>query len=93
MKLENVVKGEVYLLKTKDKALKSLKKDFSERQIENIVNNTYNDDYFHINENEVTKVKVVAIDSCDEAYNVSIELYEDEEVSAWTNAYCLKKIK
>ena len=93
MKLENVVKGQVYILKTKDKALKSLKKDFSERQIENIVNNTYDDDYFHMNENEVTKVKVVIIDSFDEAYNVRIELCDDKEIEAWTNAHCLKKIK
>ena len=93
MKLENIKVGELYQLKTVKKAKKSLEETnlFNSFDIEEVVDNTYNDKAYLLFA-EAQIVKVEHIDNKDSKFNIRIES-EYGEVSAWTNSNCLKKIK
>ena len=93
MKLENIKVGELYQLKTVKKAKKSLEETnlFNSFDIEEVVDNTYNDKAYLLFA-EAQIVKVENIDNKDSKFDIRIES-EDGEVSAWTNSNCLKKIK
>ena len=93
MKLENIKVGELYQLKTVKKAKKSLEETnlFNSFDIEEVVDNTYNDKAYLLFA-EAQIVKVEYIDKKDSKFDIRIES-EDGKVSAWTNSNCLKKIK
>ena len=93
MKLENIKVGELYQLKTVKKAKKSLEETnlFNSFDIEEVVDNTYNDKAYLLFA-EAQIVKVENIDNKDSKFDIRIES-EDGEVSAWTNSNCLKKVK
>ena len=94
MKLKNIKIGELYQLKTVKKAKKSLEESnlLNFLDVEEVIDNTYNDTaYLLFTEGQII-VKVEYIDSGDSKLNIRIES-EDGEVSAWTNSNCLKKIK
>ena len=91
MKLENIKIGESYQLKTIKKSKKALESLFCTVDVEEVINNTYTDEEdYSLVEGQI--VKVECIDNGDSKFNIEIES-EDGEVSAWTNAHCLKKIK
>ena len=90
MKLKNIKIWESYQLKTVKKAKKALESLFCTVDVEEVINNTYTDEDF----TEGQIVKVEYIDNKDSKFNINIKIEsEDGEVSAWTNAHCLKKIK
>ena len=90
MKLKNIKIGESYQLKTVEKSKKALESLFCTVDVEEVINNTYTDEDYSSTEGQIVKVEY--IDSGDSKFNIKIES-EDEEVSTWTNAHCLKKIK
>ena len=93
MKLKKIKIGKSYQLKTPEKARKALKEiNFLDSvDVEKVINNTYTDEYCSFfAEGQI--VKVDYIDSGDYRFNIRIE-NEDEKISIWTNAHCLKKIK
>ena len=92
MKLENIKIGESYQLKTIKKSKKALESLFCTVDVEEVINNTYTDEDEDYSLVEGQIVKVEYIDNKDSKFNVGIES-EDGEVSIWTNAHCLKKIK
>lgn len=93
MKLKNIKVGESYQLKTVEKSKKALEEAnlLDSFDIEEVIDNTYNDKAYLLFA-EAQIVKVEYIDNKDSKFNIRIES-EDGEVSAWTNAHCLKKIK
>lgn len=90
MKLKNIKIGESYQLKTIEKSKKALESLFCTVDVEEVINNTYTDEDYSFTEGLIVKVEY--IDSGDSKFNINIES-EDGEVSTWTNAHCLKKIK
>ena len=90
MKLKNIKIGESYQLKTVEKSKKALESLFCTVDVEEVINNTYTDEDYSFTEGQIVKVEY--IDNKDSKFNIRIES-EDGEVSAWTNAHCLKKIK
>ena len=90
MKLKNIKIGESYQLKTIEKSKKALESLFCTVDVEEVINNTYTDEDYSFTESQIVKVEY--IDNGDSKFNIKIES-EDEEISAWTNAHCLKKIK
>ena len=94
MKLENIKVRELYKLKTVKKSKELLEKEnlLDDYDIEEIIDNTYNDEdcQFVFAEGEI--VKAIYVDSKDNKFNVKIAS-EDEGYTIWTNAHCLKKIK
>ena len=91
MKLKNIKIGESYQLKTIEKSKKALEESLLLIvDVEEIINNTYAEEDYSFTEGQIVKVEY--IDNGNSKYNIKIES-EDGEVSAWTNAYCLKKIK
>ena len=90
MKLKNIKIGESYQLKTIEKSKKALESLFCTVDVEEVINNTYTDEDYSFTEGLIVKVEY--IDSGDSKFNIKIES-EDGEVSTWTNAHCLKKIK
>ena len=90
MKLKNIKIGESYQLKTVEKSKKALESLFCTVDVEEVINNIDIDEDYSFTEGQI--VKVEDIDSGDSKFNIKIES-EDGEVSAWTNAHCLKKIK
>ena len=90
MKLKNIKVGELYQLKTVKKSKKALESLFCTVDVEEVINNTYTDEDYSFTKGQIVKVEY--IDNGDSKFNIRIES-EDGEVSAWTNAHCLKKIK
>lgn len=90
MKLKNIKIGESYQLKTIEKSKKALGSLFRTVDVEEVINNTYDDEDYSFTEGQIVKVEY--IDSRDSKFNVGIES-EDGKVPTWTNAHCLKKIK
>ena len=91
MKLKNIKIGESYQLKTIEKSKKALEESLLLIvDVEEIINNTYAEEDYSFTEGQIVKVEY--IDNGNSKYNIKIES-EDGEVSAWTNAHCLKKIK
>ena len=88
MKLKNIKFGEPYQLKTIEKSKKALESLFCAVDVEEIINNTYTEEDYSFTEGQIVKVEY--IDNGDNKFNIKIES-EDGEVSAWTNAHCLKK--
>ena len=91
MKLKNIKIGESYQLKTIEKSKKALEESLLLIvDVEEIINNTYAEEDYSFTEGQIVKVEY--IDNGNSKYNIKIES-EDGEVSTWTNAHCLKKIK
>lgn len=90
MKLKNIKIGELYQLKTVEKSKKALAKEINFFDVEEVINNTYTEKDYLFAEGQIVEVEY--IDNKDSKFNIKIES-EDEEVSAWTNSHCLKKIK
>ncbi len=92
MKIKNIEVGESHQLKTAKKSRESLGKLFSEYEIEEIIENTYNnDDYEDCRFSEQLVVEVDFIDVNDKKFDVKVK--NAKGYVAWTNSNCLKKIK